>query len=142
VKAPIGLPDALAKRARLPSKRRISALRTLGSTFVLTVAASATAWPVQAQQSFKTTKEMAHECIVDDRFLVGSCFGYILGSIEVLENAGRGRGEASCLAEHVSKDQIIQEIKRVILSQYADRGDLPALVLIEEFYQTKCKEKN
>ena len=63
-------------------------------------------------------------------------------SIDVLENGRRERGEDSCLAAHVSKDQIVKEIMRVILSQYADRGDLPGSVLIEEFYKTRCVQKN
>ena len=116
--------------------------RTSGSTFALAIAVSAAAWPVQAQPSFKTTKKMARECITDDLFLTGSCSGYILGSIDLLENAGRERGEDACLAGHISKDQIVKEIKRVILSQYADRGDLPASVLIEEFYKGRCGQKN
>jgi hypothetical protein len=117
-------------------------LRTLGSTFVLAIAASAAAWPVQAQPSFKTTKEMAQDCIVDDRFRTGSCSGYILGSIDVLESGRREQGEDTCLATHVPKDQIVNEIKRLILSQYADSGDLPASVLIEEFYRATCGQKN
>jgi hypothetical protein len=119
-----------------------SGLRTLWAPLVLVIAGSAVAWPALAQSSFKTTKDMARECITDDLFLTGSCAGYILGSVDVLENAGRERGEDPCLAGHVSKDQIVKEIKRVILSQYADRGEAPASVLIEEFYKARCGQKN
>jgi hypothetical protein len=136
------LEDAAWELSSIPSKRKMSGLRTPSSTFVLAVAALAGASPVQAQLSYKTTNEMPRECITDDLFLTGSCAGYILGAIDVLENRRREQGEEACLAGHVSKDQITKEIKRVILSRYADRGDVPASVLIEEFYQTRCGQKN
>jgi hypothetical protein len=139
----VSLTEALASRAIDRTENEgWSGLRTSGPTFVLAIAASVAVWPVQAQPSFKTTKEMARECITDDLFLTGSCSGYIFGSIDVLENGRRERGEDSCLAGHVSKDQIVKETMRVILSQYADRGDLPASVLIEEFYHKRCGQKN
>jgi hypothetical protein len=89
-------------------------------------------------QSFKTVKDMARECITDDLFLTGSCSGYILGSIDVLESGRRALGQDSCLAGHASKDEVVKEFTRAILANYADKGDLPASVLIEDVYRKKC----
>ena len=85
---------------------------------------------------------MARECITDDLFLTGSCLGYILGSIDALESARRGRGEDSCLVGHVSKDEVAKEFIRAILANYADKGDLPASILIEDVYRKKCGPSN
>jgi len=104
----------------------------------MALAVSASAWPTQAGPSFKTVREMARECITDDLFLTGSCSGYILGSVDTLESARRGRGEDPCLAGHASKDEVAKEFIRAILASYADKGDLPAAVLIQDVYKQKC----
>lgn len=85
---------------------------------------------------------MARECITDDLFLTGSCLGYILGSIDTLENARRLRGQDPCLAGHASKDEVAKEFKRAMLDNYADKGDLPAAVLIADVYKQKCGPPN
>ena len=104
----------------------------------MALAVAVSAPPAQAASSFKTVREMARECITDDLFLTGSCSGYILGSIDTLEAARRARGEDSCLADHVSKDDLLKQFVRAILADYAEKGDLPAAVLIEEAYRQKC----
>jgi hypothetical protein len=91
-----------------------------------------------AEPSFKTVRDMARECITDNLFLTGSCAGYILGSIDTIEIARRERGEHPCLAGHASKDEVTKEFVRTILANYADKGDLPAAVLIEDTYQRRC----
>jgi hypothetical protein len=113
-----------------------------GATLVMALAVSASAWPAHAGPSFKTVREMARECITDDLFLTGSCSGYILGSIDTLESARRGRGEDPCLAGHASKDEVAKEFVRAILASYADKGDLPAAALIEDVYRQKCGSPN
>jgi len=113
-----------------------------GAALVLALAVSPSAWPAQAGTSFKTVSEMAHECVADDRFLRGSCSGYVLGSIDTLESARRGRGEDPCLAGHASKDEVAKEFIRAILASYADIGDLPAAALIEDVYKQKCGSPN
>jgi hypothetical protein len=108
----------------------------------MALAVSASAWPTQAEPSFKTVREMARECITDDLFLTGSCSGYILGSIDTLESARRGRGEEACLAGHRSKDEVAKEFIRAILADYVEKGNLPAAVLIEDVYRQKCGSPN
>ena len=117
-------------------------MRRVEARLFMTLAVSALACPVQAGASFKTVRDMARECITDDLFLTGSCLGYILGSIDALENARRGRGEDSCLVSHVSKDEVAKEFIRAILASYADKGDLPAAALIEDVYKQKCGSPN
>src|SRR6516225_4822323 len=108
----------------------------------MTLAVSVFACPTQSGASFKTVKDMARECITDDLFLTGSCSGYILGSIDALENGRRARGEDPCLAGHRSKDDVAKEFIRAILANYADKGDLPASILIEDVYRKKCAPPN
>ena len=117
-------------------------MRRVEARLFMTLAVSALACPVQAGASFKTVRDMARECITDDLFLTGSCLGYILGSIDALESARRGRGEDSCLAGHVSKDEVAKEFIRAILANYPDKGDLPASVPIEDVYRKKCGPSN
>jgi hypothetical protein len=112
------------------------------SRLAMALAAAALAWPAEAASSFKTVRDMARECITDDLFLTGSCSGYILGSIDTLESARRGRGQDPCLAGHASKDEVAKEFIRAILAQYSDKGDLPAAVLIEDVYKQKCGSPN
>ena len=81
---------------------------------------------------------MARECITDDMFLTGSCSGYILGSIDTLEGERRARGEASCLPGKMSKDEVVKKFIRAILANYADKGALPASVLIGSIYRDEC----
>jgi hypothetical protein len=102
----------------------------------------AATWPSQAQPSFKTVNEMARECITDDLFLTGSCSGYIIGSIDTLENERRTRGEASCLPGHMSKDEVVKKFIRAVLANYADKGTLPASVLIGNIYRNDCATAN
>ncbi|MBV8670396.1 MAG: hypothetical protein JO098_01425 [Candidatus Eremiobacteraeota bacterium] len=104
----------------------------------MALAACVSAFTAQAAPSFKTVREMARECITDDLFLTGSCSGYILGSIDTLENARQARGEDPCLAGRVSKDDVAKQFVRAILADYAEKGDLPAAVLIEDVYRQKC----
>lgn len=113
-----------------------------GAVLLIALAVSASAMPAHAQPSFKTVKDMARECITDDLFLTGSCSGYILGSIDALENDRRARGEDPCLAGHRSKDDVAKEFIRAILASYADKGDLPASILIEDVYRKKCTLPN
>jgi hypothetical protein len=94
-----------------------------------------TAAGLTSAQSFKTVKDMARECITDDLFLTGSCSGYILGWIDALESGRRALGQNSCLVGHASKDEVVKEFIRAILANYADRGDLPVSVLIEDAYR-------
>lgn len=109
----------------------------------MALAANAFPWPVaQAEPSFKTVRDMARECITDNLFLTGSCSGYILGSIDTIEIARRERGEHPCLAGHVSKDEVTKDFVRAMLANYADKGDLPAAVLIKDVYQKKCESWN
>ena len=110
-----------------------------GARLLIALAVCASALRAQAQPSFKTVKDMARECITDDLFLTGSCSGYILGSIDALENGRRARGEDPCLAGHRSKDDVAKEFIRAILANYADKGDLPASMLIEDIYRKRCK---
>ena len=107
----------------------------------MALAVSISAWPAQAG-SFKSVGEMARECITDDLFLTGSCSGYIFGSIDTLENSRRDRGEDPCLAAHTSKDDVAKEFIRAISANYADKGDLPASMLIEDVYRKRCKPPN
>lgn len=95
-------------------------------------------WPSQAQQAFKTVDEMARECITDNLFLTGSCSGYISGSIDTLESDRRARGKTPCLPGQMSKDEVIKKFIRAILANYADKGALPAAVLIGSIYQNEC----
>ena len=64
------------------------------------------------------------------------------GSIDALENDRRARGEDPCLAGHRSKDDVAKEFIRAILANYADKGDLPASMLIEDVYRKRCKLPN
>ena len=113
-----------------------------GARLLIALAVSASAFRAQAPPSFKTVKDMARECITDDLFLTGSCSGYILGSIDALENGRRARGEVPCLAGHRSRDDVAKEFIRAILANYADKGDLPASMLIEDVYRKKCALAN
>ena len=129
------------KRAnlRLPPRRNKELFVTRrGARLLVTLAVCASASQPQAQSSFKTVGDMARECITDNLFLTGSCSGYILGSIDALENDRRARGEDPCLAGHGSKDDVVKEFIRAILANYADKGDLPASMLIEDVYRKKC----
>jgi hypothetical protein len=97
--------------------------------------------PSQAQQAFKTVGELARECI-SDNFLTGSCSGYIIGSIDTLESGRRARGEASCLAGQMSKDDMVRKFVRGILANYVEMGATPASVLIGNIYRNECTQPN
>jgi hypothetical protein len=42
----------------------------------------------------------------------------------------------------VSKDDVAKAIKRPMLDNYADKGDLPAAALIEDVYRQKCGSRD
>jgi hypothetical protein len=117
-------------------------LRSWGAGLAMALAVSAFAEPAYAQPSFKTVRDMARECITDDLYLTGSCSGYILGSIDTLESARRARGENPCIVGRMSKDDVAKAFKRAMLDNYAEKGDLPAAVLIEDVYRQKCGSRD
>ena len=88
-----------------------------------------------SQAQSKSANELAKQCIADNKSF---CYGFILGSIDALENGRRGRGEPSCLAADPSSDEIVKVFVRAILASYPYR-ELPASVLIENIYKDKCK---
>jgi hypothetical protein len=109
-----------------------------GTKPIFSLALFAATWPSLGQTSFKTVDQMARECITDDRFLTGYCSGYIIGSIDTLESDRRARGEASCLPVNISNDEVAKKFIRAILANYADKGTLPASVLIGSIYRNEC----
>jgi hypothetical protein len=114
----------------------------LGTKALIAIGFLAVTWPSQAQPSFETVDEMARECITDNLFLTGSCSGYIIGSIDTLESDRRARGGASCLPGQLSKDEVVKKFIRAILANYADKGALPASVLIGSIYRDECVPQN
>ena len=94
-----------------------------------------------AQSAFKTTSDMAKECITDDVVLRNVCIGYIIGSIDALENDRRGRGEPSCFAVRPSAQDIVKIYVRAILANAYER-DLPAASAINDAYKKSCTPAN
>ena len=97
--------------------------------------------PSSAQSAFKTTSEMAKECITDDIVLRNNCIGYIIGSVDALENDRHGRGEPSCFAIRPSVQDVVKIYLRAILAK-AYESDLPAASVISDTYKKSCAHPN
>jgi hypothetical protein len=97
--------------------------------------------PANAQSAFKTTSEMAKECITDDIVLKNICVGYIIGSIDALENDRHSRGEPSCFAVRPSAQDVVKIYVRAILAGAYER-DLPAASVISDAFKKSCARPN
>jgi hypothetical protein len=107
----------------------------------LVVAASLLCGPVVAQSAFKMTSEMAKECITDDIVLRNMCIGYIIGTIDALENDRHGRGEPSRFGVRPSVQDVVKPYIRAILAKAYER-DLPAASVVGDTYKKSCAGGN
>src|SRR5713226_6866693 len=90
--------------------------------------------PTKAQQFFKHGEDILQECASSDLFLKGACSGYIVGTIDALEDARRQRHQPSCLPPNPSVEEVIRAVLYGMRADPALQGSLPAFVVVSTVY--------